>query len=98
MKHPGLAGGSGYWISTSGWVGPLRIVERCFELGRWDVAEVAVQTAGVVPVDPTEGRQFYVFDGLPRPGAGGVDGRIGLVVAVHRLRQSVIETIPNGPD
>ncbi|WP_238602249.1 integrase core domain-containing protein, partial [Mycobacterium avium] len=29
-----------------------------------DVAEVAVQAAGVVPVDPTEGGEFYVLDAL----------------------------------
>ena len=35
-------------------VGPWVIVERGFELCRWDVAEVAVQSGGVVPVHPPE--------------------------------------------
>jgi hypothetical protein len=44
-------------------VAPSCIVERGFELGGWDVAEVAVQTAGVVPVrlvDAIEHRNRHV--------------------------------------
>ena len=84
--------------SDQGLVGPLCIVERGFELGGRDVAEVAVQAAGVVPIDPTEGSQFDVFDGFPRPGAGGPVDQLGLVVAIDRFRQSVIETVAYGAD
>ena len=40
------------------------------ELGGWDVAEVAVQALGVVPVHPAERRELDLFDGLPGAGAG----------------------------
>ena len=32
VNRPGSVGGSGYWISTTGLVGPFRSVERGFEL------------------------------------------------------------------
>jgi hypothetical protein len=81
-----------------GLVGPFRSVEDGFELcGRY-IVEVAVQAAGVVPVDPAQGGQLDVLDGLPRPGAGGAVDRFGLVLAVHRLSESVVETVTDGPD
>ena len=43
-------------------VGLLGSVERCFELGGRDVTEVAVQPGVVVPVHPSQGGQFDVFD------------------------------------
>jgi hypothetical protein len=46
-----------------------------------------VQAAGV-----------YVLNGLPRHGPGGPVDQFGLVVAVHRLREGVVETITDGPD
>jgi len=52
-----------------GLVGPFWSVENGFELCGRLVAEVAMQAAGVVPVDPAQGRQLDVFDGLPRSGA-----------------------------
>jgi hypothetical protein len=79
--------------SDQGLVGPLCIVERGFELGGWDVAEVAVEAGGVVPVNPAQGGQLDVFDGLPRPAAGGSVDQLGLVVAVDGFGQSVVETL-----
>jgi len=53
--------------------------------------------AGVVPVDPAQGSQLDVLNGLPRHGPGGPVDQFGLVVAVHRLREGVVETITDGP-
>ena len=47
-----------------------------------------MKTAGVVPVDPSEGGQLDVFDGLPRSAPGRSVDQFGLVVAVNRLGQS----------
>ncbi|MCH9734206.1 MAG: hypothetical protein K0U78_06595 [Actinomycetia bacterium] len=46
-------------------VDPPGIVERGIELGGWQVVELAVQAAGVVPVHPAQGGQFEALDGLP---------------------------------
>jgi hypothetical protein len=70
-------------------VGLLCSIERCFELGGWDVVEVAVEACRVVPVDPAEGGQFNVVDGAPRALLGASD-QLGLVVAVDRLSQRVV--------
>lgn len=75
--------------SDQGLVGPLCIVERRFELGGWDVAEVAVQAAGVVPIHPAQGRQLDVLDGPPRAAAGGPVDQFCLVVAVDRLGRAL---------
>ena len=40
--------------SDQGLVGPLGSGERLLELCGWDVAAVAVQAGGVVPVDPAK--------------------------------------------
>ena len=73
-----------------GLVGPFRSVERGFELCWRYVVEVAVRPAGVVPVDPSQGGQLDVLDGLPWPGAGRSVDQLGLVISVHRLREGVI--------
>ena len=57
-----------------------------FVFDRWDVADAAVQAAGVVPVDPEQGRQLELLDGAP--GAFEVDA-LGLVQPDRRLGQSV---------
>jgi hypothetical protein len=59
------------------------------ELDGREVAEVAVQALGVVPVHPAERRELDFFDGLPRAGAGRAADQLGLVVAVDRLSQRV---------
>ena len=79
--------------SDQGLIGPLCIVERGFELGRRNVGEVAVQPAGVVPVDPAQGGQLDVFDCFPRPGAGGSVDQLGLVVAVDCFGEGVVVTL-----
>jgi hypothetical protein len=76
--------------SDQGLVGPWVIVERSFEFRGWDITEVAVEAGGVVPLDPAEGAQLVVFDGLPRAGAGGPVDQFGLVVAVDRLGKSIV--------
>jgi len=73
-------------------------VEPCFELGGWDVREVAVEARGVVPVHPSEGRELDLFDGLPGPGAGGSADQLGFLVAVHRLGQRVVERVADRSD
>src|SRR5262245_21399683 len=71
--------------SDQGLIGPWVIVEGGFEFYGWDVAEIAVQTAGVVPVHPAQGAQFDVFDGLPGPGAARPVDQLGFVIAVDGL-------------
>ena len=53
-----------------------------FELGGWHVVAVAVETAGVVPVDPAERGEFDVVDRLPWTAIRPVD-QFGFVVAVQ---------------
>ena len=76
-----------------GLVAPLGIVERGFELGGWQVPEVAMQAAGVVPVHPAQGGQLEVLDGLPGPAAGRPMDQFGLEEAVDRLGQGVVEAL-----
>lgn len=79
-----------------GLVGPFRSVERGFELcGRY-VVEVAVQSAGVVPMDPTQGGQLDIGDGFPRASLRRPVDEFGLVVAVDRLREGVVEAVTDG--
>src|SRR5215213_8775155 len=73
-------------------------VERCLELCRGQVAEVAVEPGGVVPVDPAESGELDVLDGLPGSGAGGSADQLGLVVAVDGLGKRVIEGVADRPD
>ena len=61
--------------------------------------QVAVQAFVVVPVDPTEGGELDVLDGLPGSSlTGGAADQFGLVVAVHGLGQSVVVRISDGAD
>ena len=73
-------------------------IEDLLELHRWDVAEVAVQALGVVPVDPAEGGELDVLDGLPWRRAGRAADQISLVVAVDGLGQGVVVGVRDGPD
>jgi hypothetical protein len=63
-----------------------------FELGGWHVVAVAVEALGVVPVHPRQRRQFDVVDCGPRALLGAVD-QLGLVVAVDRLGERVVEAL-----
>ena len=76
----------------------LDSIERLLELDGRDVAEVAVETLGVVPVDPAERRELEVLDALPWPGSGGSANELGLVVAVDRLRQGIVIAVANRSD
>ena len=69
-------------------VGVLCSIERCFELGGWDVVAVAVKACRVVPVDPAEGGQLDVLDGLPWVLLWASD-QLGFVVAVDGLSEGV---------
>lgn len=73
-------------------------IERLLELGGWDVAEVAVEALGVVPVHPSEGCELEVLDRLPGPRARGPSHEFGLVVAVDRLGQGIVVTVADGAD
>jgi hypothetical protein len=44
----------------------LGSIERCFELGRWDVVAVAVEALLVEPVHPRQRREFELIDVVPR--------------------------------
>jgi len=81
-----------------GLAAPLASVERGFELRGWQVPEVAVQAAGVVPVHPAQGGQLEVLDGLPGPTAGRPVDQFGLVEAVDRLGQGVVVAVPDRSD
>ncbi len=82
-----------------GLVGPFRSVERLLELCWWDVVEVAVQAVVVVPVDPAQGGELDILDGLPRPSfTRGTADQLGFVVAIHGLSQSVVVAVADGAD
>ena len=57
-----------------------------------------MEAAGVVPVHPAQGGQLDVLDGLPGAGAGRPVDQFGLVVAVDRLGQGVVEAVTDGAD
>jgi hypothetical protein len=57
-----------------------------------------MQTRCVVPVHPVQGGQFDILDGLLGAGAGRSVDQLRLVVPVHRLREGVIEAVPDGSD
>ena len=83
--------------SDQGLVGPFRSVERLLELCWRHVIEIAVQAVVVVPVDPAQGGQLDVLDGLPRPSlAGRAADKFGLVVAVDRLSECVVTKLLRG--
>ena len=67
IESPWVRWRLGLWDFDQGLVAPLCSVELRLELDRRDVAEVAVQPLGVVPVDPAQGRQLDVLDGSPGP-------------------------------
>ena len=50
----------------------------------------------IVPVDSAESGELNVFDAFPRTQAGRATDQLGLVIAVDRLSQRVIEspTVP----
>jgi hypothetical protein len=68
------------------------------EFDGWDVAEVAVQALGVVPVHPAERCQLDRLDGLPRADMGGAADQLGFVVAVDRLGQRVVIAVADRSD
>jgi putative transposase len=88
----------GLWDFDRLAVVPLGSVERLLELGRWPVAEVAVQARGVVPVHPAQRGEFDVLDGLPWLLPGGPADQLGLVVAVDRLGQGVVVGVTDRAD
>jgi hypothetical protein len=68
------------------------------ELDGRQVAEVAVQAPGVVPVHPPERRELNLLDCLPRAAAGGAADQLGLVVAVDRLGQGIVIAVTDRSD
>ena len=78
-------------------VGVLCSIEGCFEFGGWDVVAVAVEAGGVVPVYPAEGGELDVVNGAPWALRWPAD-ELGLVVAVDRLREGIIERNTDGAD
>ena len=67
-------------------MGPGSSVVEGFELGGWGVAELAVQSAVVEPVDVGEGGQLDVVGVTPRALA---TDELGLVEPVHALGERV---------
>src|SRR3974377_986934 len=70
VNRPGFDGDSLVWCSGCVAGGRERSVVSGLELGRGDVAEVAVKAFGVVPVHPAEGRELDLLAGLPRSLSG----------------------------
>src|SRR2546427_10061726 len=68
-----------------------------FELGGWHVTEIAVETFGVVPVHPAEGRELDVLDGLPRSLSRPAD-EFGLVEPVDRFGEGVVVAVTDRAD
>lgn len=67
-------------------------------LERRHIPEVAVQPLRVVPVHPSQCRELEIIDRFPRPRLRWPAHQLGLVVAVHRLSESVVIAVANGPD
>jgi Respiratory nitrate reductase alpha N-terminal len=65
VNRPGCDGGSGVWLCGQGLVALAGSVEPRFEFGGREVAEVAVQALGVVPVHPGECCKLDLFNRLP---------------------------------
>jgi hypothetical protein len=68
------------------------------ELGRREIAEVAVQPLGVAPVHPPQCGELDLLDRLPGSRAGRPADQLGLVVAVDRFRQGVVERVADGAE
>jgi hypothetical protein len=66
-------------------------------LGRGDGADVAVEAGGVVSVDPAEGGEFDVLDGLPASLAATAN-ELGLVKPVEGLGQGVVVGMADAAD
>ena len=59
-------------LDSDQWVvGPFCSVERGLELCWRYVVEVALQSAGVVPVHPAQSGQLDILDGFHGPGRAG---------------------------
>ena len=54
-----------------------------------------MESLGVVPVHPAERGELDLLDGLPGTLPGGAADQLGLVVAVDRLGQGVVEAVAN---
>ena len=76
----------GLWVFT---------VVAGFVFCRWGVVERAVQAALVPPPDPRQGGQLDLAGSSPR--AAGAD-QLGLVQAVDRLGQRVVDRVARGAD
>ncbi len=83
-------------VSNRQFDAPFGMVD-VFVFGGRDVSCVPVDPLCVVPVDPSQGREFDVLDGVPRPLVGSVD-QLSLVQAVHAFSERVIEGVSNRSD
>ncbi len=68
---------------------PLLGIVGVLEFGRWDVVEIAVDPLGVIPMNPTQGSQFDVFDAAPRPLIRSVD-QLCFVETVDRFGECIV--------
>jgi len=59
------------------------------------VAELAVESAGVEPFDVGEGGELDVLDVAPRSLPAD---ELGLMEAVHRFGEGIIEAVPDRSD
>lgn len=86
MSSPGFRGRWDSWFSGDE-VGCVRHGVERFVLGRWDVAELAVEPSLVEPVDVLGDGDLEVVDACP--GALVAD-QLGLEQTVERLGEGVI--------
>ena len=65
----------------------LVMAER-IKVGRWHVADSAVQTPVIRLVEPRGGGQLYLLKGTP---GAALSDDLGVAQAVHRLGQRVVQ-------
>src|SRR5579859_2513138 len=74
-------------LESRGLVGRALVMIERLELGWWQVAKSTVQTPVIPPVNPLSGCQLHLLERAPR---ASVADHLGLVEAIHRLRQRVV--------
>lgn len=73
-------------------------IERLLKLDKWDAAEVAVESLCVVPMHPSEGREFKAFDRYPGSWPGRPANQFGLAVPECCVVRGTIVRVADGSD
>ena len=88
----------GLLVSNPDRGGLLCSIERCFELGGWDVAAVTVEAVFVEPVHPRQRRELEFIDIVPWARRIGSEDALSLVEPVRGLGEGVIERVRDRAD